>query len=73
MPARSFRPSAELLEPRDGPVILMVVIPPVTLFEVTPIDFTVYADPHHSAEKHIVTRGTEVHLTLAPCLRCDGT
>jgi hypothetical protein len=69
----SFRPAAELLEARDSPVILMVVIPPVTLFEVTPIDFTVYADPHHSAEKHIVTRGAEVHLTLSPCLRCDST
>lgn len=66
MNPQSFRPKAEAMEGRDAPVILMVVIPLLPLFEIEGISFTVYADPHHTHEVRVDSRGASVSLTLDP-------
>jgi hypothetical protein len=66
MNAQSFHLTAETLEARDAPVILLAVIPLLPVDSVGPIDFVNYAQPQHSGEVLINSRGALVSLVLSP-------
>lgn len=66
MNTQSFRPTAEALESRDAPVILMIVLPALPLLEIKGITFVHDTDPQHTEEVRITSRGCTVSLTLSP-------